>query len=33
MDKYDDLLSAKSWIIMNFKTGSYMRGLNVDKKR
>ena len=33
MDKYDELLTAKAWIIMNYSNGSYMRGHNVDKKR
>jgi D-alanyl-D-alanine carboxypeptidase (penicillin-binding protein 5/6) len=33
MEKYDELLTAKSWIIMNFRTGAYMRGLNVNQKR
>ena len=33
MDKYDELLTSKSWIVMNFQTGAYMRGINVDKKR
>ncbi len=33
MDKYDEILTAKAWIIMNFKTGAYMRGSNVNMKR
>lgn len=33
MDKYDELLTAKAWIIMNSGTGAYMRGHNVHRKR
>ena len=33
MDKYDEILTCKSWIAMNYEKNTYLRGDNWDKKR